>query len=118
MSIDVIEEGFWRKTKDEYSPLPWPVPDVAWTHRIEFLQGLDRIEEAAQCMDWMGYSACRLCGQSNGASEFRAGRWVWPEGYRHYITEHLVRPTADFEAFVLSANGNGSLPPGRAVPVP
>jgi hypothetical protein len=83
------------------------VPDAAWTHRIEFLQGLDRIEEIAESMDWMGYSDCRLCGQPNGASEFQAEHWVWPEGYRHYITEHMIRPTADFETFVLSAYRNG-----------
>jgi hypothetical protein len=108
MAEDEIEEGFFRKFEDEASSLPWPVPEPEWERRSEFLERLQVIEATSGHMDWMGYSICRLCGRSNGASDYKAGRWIWPEGYRHYISEHLIRPSADFEAFVLGKACSGS----------
>lgn len=95
------EEGFWRRALDEASHLPWPMPDVVWPSRTNFLVRLDELEAAALGMDFMGHSLCRLCGCQNGASEFMAGGWTWPEGLRHYIAVHRVRPSRDFELFVL-----------------
>lgn len=95
------EEGFWRRSPDEASPLPWPTADVVWPNQAQFLVKLDELETVASAIDYMGYSFCRLCGRENGASEFIAGGFVWPEGLRHYVADHGVRPSRDFELFVL-----------------
>ena len=94
------EEGYWRQAIDEASPLPWPEPDYIWSGRAEFLKCLDFAESKSTAIDYMGHSTCRVCGKENGASEFTKGLWVWPEGFKHYIEEHGVRPSRDFEAFV------------------
>jgi hypothetical protein len=99
-------EGHWRRNADEASALPWPIPDRTWAPREAFVRALDRIEKQAQersaMMDYMGYSTYRLCGKTNGASEFQFAGWIWPEGYRHYIADHFVRPSPEFEQFVWS----------------
>jgi hypothetical protein len=93
-------EGHWRHAAGEDSKLPWPVPDPAWPGTAAFLRALDAAEAKAIVVDFMGISKCRLCGRANGSSEFRLRRWGWPEGYRHYIADHQVRPSPEFERFV------------------
>lgn len=91
-------EGYWkgRVTPD----LPMPIPDIAWAGRDAFLTRLDAVERIAPERHTKGFSLCRLCGEANGSSEYRMGGWRWPEGLRHYLADHGVRPSADFEAFV------------------
>jgi hypothetical protein len=96
------EEGFWRRHETEDSPLPWPAPDPHWQCPPGFLQKLDALEAVSTHIDWMGSSTCRLCGKPNGHSDFKAGQWLWPQGYRHYIADHRVRPSPAFEAFISS----------------
>lgn len=93
-------EAHWRSSAEESSELPWPKPEPGWHARATFLAQLDRIEQAAYRVLYRGISPCRLCGQPNGHVAFRLARWEWPAGFRHYITEHDVRPSAEFEAFV------------------
>jgi len=50
---------------------------------------------AASCRGW---SDCRLCGKRNGSQDFTDGRYVWPSGFDHYISEHGVRPPREFVA--------------------
>lgn len=45
---------------------------------------------------FMGYSACRLCGASNGYAEFTDGSYIWPAGLVHYVDEHGVRRPDEF----------------------
>jgi hypothetical protein len=33
-------------------------------------------------------------------SDFSMDVWEWPEGFRHYVAEHEVRPSPEFELFV------------------
>lgn len=102
-------EGYWRRTEGEDSELPWPVVDHAWPNQA-FLRALENAEDRAGGMDYMGFSTCRLCGCTNGASEFELHGWVWPEGFKHYVADHNVRPTKEFEAFVLSSARDDALP--------
>ncbi|MCA1198866.1 hypothetical protein K9B35_12890 [Sphingomonas sp. R647] len=108
MEEELIEEGFWRRFEEEQSTLPWPIPDTGWNGRSEFLIKLAALEAAGPYMDWMGFSCCRLCGKVNGASDYRAERWTWPEGYRHYIADHLIRPSREFEEFVLGVQSTSA----------
>jgi len=59
--------------------------------------------EEALVLSYMGSSNCRICdsqGRDMGYREFHVGDWVWPEGYRHYIEVHNVKPSDEFMAFI------------------
>jgi hypothetical protein len=93
-------EGHWRGSRYRTSDLPWPVPSPAWDGRTAFLDALARAEARAEAMGFRGFSLCRLCGCRNGSVEYRLGDWRWPSGYRHYVADHDVRPSRDFERFI------------------
>lgn len=95
-------EGFWRRSPTDTDDLPWPHPDEAWTTRVSFLIALDRVEANAQSVSSRGFSFCRLCHRRNGSRSYRSVDWEWPEGFRHYIAKHQVRPSARFEQFIRS----------------
>ena len=94
-------EGHWRRSADQVSALPWPMPDPTWIGRASFLARLGVLETAAQRVRYRGYSACRLCGKLNGSEGLRWGGWEWPSGFRHYVADHDVKPSGQFEAFVM-----------------
>ena len=102
----VKHEGYWPTSKDKAIKSPWPIPDPAWLGRTAFLSRLDKLEATAERVYYMGKSLCRLCGCQNGNQEFRFDDWVWPEGYRHYIADHYVRPSEQFEDFIETAVGS------------
>lgn len=52
---------------------------------------------------YRGCSHCRLCDQVNGNKEFSLGKWVWPDGYMHYIKDHNVKPSDAFYKFVIES---------------
>lgn len=104
-------EGHWRYTlnPDEDLPssamkakqhLPWPEPDPTWSDRAAFLELLHYAEAEADRFYCLGYSDCRLCGRPNGNASFQLENWVWPQGFRHYLVDHHVRPSPEFELFL------------------
>ncbi len=54
---------------------------------------------AEKVVCFRGWSLCRVCRQKNGSQEF-VSDFTWPEGYKHYIVDHELRPPAEFVAFV------------------
>ena len=51
-----------------------------------------------------GYATCRLCGASGpemGNCSLTDGKYVWPEGYGHYVSYHGVLPPKDFLSHAL-----------------
>lgn len=68
-----------------------------------------------QRKDYMGDALCPVCGQVNGCGEYQLGpqggrgrqghHWQFPEGLLHLIQEHDVRPSSQFEAYLLSLPG-------------
>jgi len=93
-------EGFWRSSAHADENLPWPQPDARWLQRAAFLEILDRAESEAQRVSYRGFSHCRVCGCRNGSQSFRLDVWEWPSGFRHYVADHEVRPTPEFELFI------------------
>ena len=98
--LDVMYEGYWRSSRDEANELPWPEPDPEWKARSSFLRALALVERETERVAYRGYSICRLCSQKNGSKGLRLAEWEWPAGLRHYIANHHVRPTPQFEEFV------------------
>lgn len=105
-------EGFWRRSRIGPDDFPWPHSDETWGARISFLIALDRVEAKAERISSRGFSICRLCHCRNGSRSYRFADWEWPEGLRHYIAKHQVRPSARFEQFIRSH----ALVPKVAVP--
>ena len=95
-------EGHWRLPDVPEDVRPWPQPDYTWRERADFLEMLSRVEAKAECIMYRGLSICRICKKQNGYEAFRLMEWEWPAGYRHYLADHAVRPTTEFEAFIRS----------------
>lgn len=95
-----LHEGFWRSSPHADEKLPWPRPAAKWPQRVAFLQMLDRAEAEAQRISFRGFALCRVCRCRNGHESLRLDVWEWPSGFRHYIAEHKVRPSAEFEIFI------------------
>ena len=101
-----MKEGFWYS---EYEPdLPMPVPnDSPWVGQEGFIKALDRIESRLNALamgpggdiyvlSFRGWSQCRVCNCGNGSTQFLLRHWTWPEGLRHYIEVHNVKPSPEF----------------------
>jgi hypothetical protein len=96
-------EGFWCRTSvGDESGLPFPAPErLPWERRDAFLAALSRKEKMAEEVAYRGLSTCRLCKAINGNLEYWLDPWKWPEGFRHYVEAHNVRPSNEFASFIL-----------------
>lgn len=99
---ELVLIGYWDGPATEPG---WPSPDMfvdaGWDPdtRETVADYLARGHVARACM---GYSPCRICGCPNGALELSDGVFVWPEGLRHYVVDHQVRPPDGFVQHVLT----------------
>ena len=73
------------------------------------MKALDSVESRAKRVGYRGFSPCRLCERDNGNSAFRVADWEWPEGFRHYLADHDIRPSQSFEEFVLNEVGKSRI---------
>lgn len=101
----INREGFWASASNTTLPsVPLSTP---WKNRSTFLRALDKVEAKAVTNAYRGVSVCRVCDKPNGSAEYllkiESNTWVWPSGYRHYISEHQVRPSLAFEEFITYA---------------
>jgi hypothetical protein len=105
--------GYWASHEDpavcRYAQggtmLPWPgdFVDPTWDPRerdrvIAYVDGAPNVEH------WMGYSFCRLgCDEDDmGVSDKGDDKFIWPEGFGHYLRVHGVRPPEEFVRHVLA----------------
>lgn len=95
----MIREGFWRW---QHEPdLPMPIANaMPWEGQAEFLRRLSAVEDAANFLQAKGWSTCRVCDRPNGSREFRTAGAEWPEGLRHYVETHNVRPSKAFTDYI------------------
>lgn len=95
-------EGFWSQYNQVNDILPPAIEnEKPWEGKQDFLDALEVIEQQARHKHYKGMSECRICEQRNGSGEFELDGWLWPDGYRHYIEEHNVRPSLAFHEWVL-----------------
>lgn len=99
-------EGFWCELEEKnylFKEFPFPRENEMPENEItEFLSKLEKVEKTTKPFRYMGYSKCRICGKLNGTQTHYTNLFAWPEGYKHYIEEHGVQPSA---AFVLHIRG-------------
>lgn len=70
------------------------------------------LSAATVVVAYRGYSHCRLCSKKdNGDSELTDGIHVWPDGLKHYVTEHGVRLPRRFVEHVLDRLASFDLGP-------
>jgi len=109
----INKEGFWWSTHEPHLPKPIAL-SYKWTGRKEFLRALSQIESSIENYSLgkvnhqKGSSRCRLCEEHpmNGSAEYElnclGNTWRWPEGLRHYVSVHNVRPSLAFQEFILT----------------
>ncbi len=93
-------EGFWKSALEPELPTPKACQRPHKDQAV-FLEALSSVEFVAHESAYRGWSVCRVCRKPNGNEEFKLVGWVWPQGYRHYIEEHNVRPSPEFKQFVM-----------------
>lgn len=86
----------------------WDGPHTrpGWPNPVQFIDAEWDADDRELVVDYIagghisrayaGYSPCRFCGQRNGALELTDGVFVWPDGLRHYVVDHAVRPPKRF----------------------
>lgn len=117
--------GYWTPKKEEpqVGGYRWPgeCVDPAWSaeERAKVVAYLK--SNRKPFIAYAGYSWCRLCAEvrpsykernSNtledweclGSAEYTDEVFVWPQGYVHYIEDHMVRPPQEFIDHVLGRN--------------
>jgi len=59
---------------------------------------LTYIKNSCMCESYMGFADCRVCGLRLGTMDMETAdkKWIFPEKWEHYITEHGVRPAEEF----------------------
>lgn len=115
-------EGFWHNKIEINDGLPIPVAnEKPWKSQDLFLKALTLIESELlrvhainidnynnhrplieeNVISYRGFSFCRICEKTNCSREFLIDDWRWPEGFRHYIEQHSVKPSGEFISFIL-----------------
>jgi hypothetical protein len=110
---NTISVGFWRKTIDQLSDLPFPNQNTA--NYIEgflekFLLLKDKINnyrknddiniENFNILQYRGCSCCRICNCINGSSTVVLNGYSFPSGYFHYVDEHKIEVPLDFQHMI------------------
>lgn len=101
--------GYWKSEFEMELPHPINFVDSNWdinekTEVIQHIKNAHFLPSIAA-----GYSYCRLCDKTdNGCRAKSDGKYIWPEGFLHYIEEHNVRPPQEFIDNCLK---NSTIPP-------
>lgn len=100
--------GYWAWPKTEYTeasvglPDPHDFVDVDWD-TVQRKAVIRHLQAGQVFESWRGSSWCRFrCGAGKmGSTCLTDGKYVWPQGFAHYVTEHHVRPPQEFVDHVL-----------------
>ena len=100
--------GYWVRPKTEYTeasvglPDPHDFVDEKWD-AVQRNAVLRHLQAGTVFESWRGWSWCRFkCGEHKMGSQcLTDGKYVWPQGFAHYIAEHGVKPPQEFIDHVL-----------------
>ena len=110
--VERVPVGFWAQTVEEARALnsAWPGDYVHLFWNEEERQRVGAyLAGAPSIAAYRGISRCRLCGKMNGSHDFGDERYVWPQGFAHYVLDHAVKPPEEFIAWV-NARAPGGAP--------
>lgn len=105
--------GFWKDLEtpsmDIFSEIPLkdlPEQNTQINHneKKNIINKILNLQRLAEKEEYFGCSYCRVCNKSNGGNEYTFDKYVWPEGYLHYITEHNIKIDTEFEHFLNELN--------------
>ena len=105
MGVDTKAEFLWARMMGDLAKmtaadaLPFPAAKT-WDPVLKD-KVVAYLKAGREHESWCGYSACRLCGASNGSRCLTDGQWAWPEGLAHYVEEHSVGLPAEFVASIV-----------------
>jgi hypothetical protein len=105
--------GFWYPTKEDAkeslieSAFGRPLDDDMHLPHVEAFidQDWDSTERERIAVylkrgrvlnSYKGWSTCRLCKKHNGSTDLGDDKWLWPEGFAHYVRDHAVKPHEEF----------------------
>ncbi len=94
-------EGYWWSEQEPHFSRPQVNSFKAYQEKLFVLTELDIRTAKSNITHFKGYSTCRICGCRNGSQAHTLDGWVWPEGFRHYIDVHNVKPSAEFIEWLL-----------------
>lgn len=101
----MLKEGFWHSEGEPDLPKPKVMAKASeWVKTggpEKFARLLNKVQTRARKRHFKGWSTCRICGRSNGSSEFSYKNVVWPSGLMHYIVDHNVKPSDQFIKFII-----------------
>lgn len=92
---DLIRIGYWYSNREPHLPKAqdavgeWSIPDLKPVV-INYLKSQPVVKH------YDGWSNCRFCHRTNGATCLSDGVYIWPEGYAHYLEKHNVVPPQEF----------------------
>lgn len=93
--------GYWYS--DAEYRLPMPRASSTRIDRAVKQSVLDHLKRGREWREWMGYSACRVCGRNDevmGSHDLTDDVWSWPEGLGHYVEHHDTMLPEEFLAHV------------------
>lgn len=104
-----IKIGFWDKhnkpiiTTDQYLD-GFADRIKEWRDSVKDYNFLNQYLENGEIVQYMGYSYCRVCGfAANGCLEIYYGNYIFPDGYLHYILDHHIEVSIEFQKYVLES---------------
>jgi hypothetical protein len=66
----------------------------------------ERVWMTIRHVQYLGLSNCRLCGKTNGSSEYiieeGKTKWIIPQGLMHYYQDHRVQPSQEFHDMIMN----------------
>lgn len=113
--IKEIKEGFYYSKYEPNLPIPISQQTKLNQNLITKLRvimyKLNKSSYSnAHCLQYMGYSECRLCHKPNGSKEYyiinENKKYIFPEGYLHYIEEHNIIPSNEFVNLLIHIRAN------------
>lgn len=120
-------EGYWFESDNK---IIYPAPKAELKKDKEFVTIFKKIldlnmkylseYDLGGCIDinpriyremYLGYSECRMCDKSlNGCGEYEfvldGIKYIFPEGYLHYVDKHNVHPSKEFRKVIIDIYNN------------
>jgi len=108
MKKQIKQVGYWAEDAKSWDQkkgdkLPMPIARASpWRGQRKFLVALGALESKLFCRHAKGTSKCRICGARNGSGTYTWNGFEWPDGFRHYVEIHNVKPPLEFRDAVIN----------------